>query len=61
MSSSKPVLGSYSGYPSMINEAGCGYFIPSEDVSLLVKKIKEIASMNENQRIAIGKKRKKNG
>ena len=31
----KPVLASYSGYQSMLNEAGCGEFVPSGDVAAL--------------------------
>ena len=35
MLSGKPIIGSYSGYPSMINEAGCGQFVPAENVPAL--------------------------
>ena len=56
MISNKPIVASYSGYPSMINEAGCGFFIPAEDTQSLVEKIKELSLMTEYQRNAIGTK-----
>jgi len=31
----KPVLASYSGYRSILDESGCGEFVPSGDVSAL--------------------------
>jgi len=31
----KPVLASYNGYPSMLDEAGCGEFVPAGDVAAL--------------------------
>jgi glycosyltransferase involved in cell wall biosynthesis len=37
MYSGRPVLGSYSGFPSMINEAGCGEFVPAGDAHALVR------------------------
>ena len=56
MLSGRPVLASYSGYPSMINEAGCGYFVPAEDIRALIKKILEIYSMSEQDRLSVGAK-----
>jgi glycosyltransferase involved in cell wall biosynthesis len=56
MLSGKPVLASYSGYPSMINEAECGFFVPAEDVTALVDKIQEISEMPESERSNIGAK-----
>ena len=35
MLSGKPIVASYTGFPSMINEADCGSFVPAEDVSAL--------------------------
>ena len=35
MLSGRPIIGSYSGYPSMINEAGCGSFVAPGDVEML--------------------------
>tara|TARA_Y200000002_G_scaffold372043_1_gene369398 strand:- start:1054 stop:2262 length:1209 start_codon:yes stop_codon:yes gene_type:complete len=54
MISEKPIIASYSGYPSMINEANCGYFIPAEDVNTLVIKIKELIKVNKSERNSIG-------
>ncbi len=54
MISAKPIIASYSGYPSMINESGCGYFIPAEDYHSLVIKIKEMALMTEFDRNTMG-------
>ena len=35
MLAGKPIIASYSGYPSMIDEADCGSFIPSENTAAL--------------------------
>jgi glycosyltransferase involved in cell wall biosynthesis len=56
MVSKKPILASYSGYPSMINEAGCGFFIPAEDVQSLVNKIKELFFISDSERETLGLK-----
>lgn len=56
MLSGKPVLASYSGYPSMINEAECGFFVSAEDVCALVEKILVIMEMPESERLNIGAK-----
>lgn len=54
MLSGTPVLASYSGYPSMINEANCGYFVPSCDADALAQKLLEIQGMSPKQRSEIG-------
>lgn len=46
MMAGKPVLASYSGYQSMINEAGSGFFIPSEDADALKNKLEQLFNMN---------------
>jgi glycosyltransferase involved in cell wall biosynthesis len=46
MMAGKPVLASYSGYKSMINEAGSGFFIPSEDADAIKLKIEQLINMN---------------
>ena len=54
MLASKPIVASYSGYPSMINEAGCGYFISNvEDLEEIFVKM---ASLDPNKLIEMGKK-----
>lgn len=47
MYSGKPIIASYSGYPSMINEAECGCFLPAGDVDALVKKLIEYAALSK--------------
>lgn len=54
MLSGKPVLASYTGFPSMINEAACGTFVPSGDVDGLSSEILRYAAMSKSQRDAIG-------
>lgn len=56
MLSGKPVVASYSGYPSMINEAGCGFFVPAGDVNALAKKLEELAALPKAEREAMGHK-----
>ncbi|PKO46330.1 MAG: hypothetical protein CVU29_05855 [Betaproteobacteria bacterium HGW-Betaproteobacteria-22] len=58
MLSDKPIVASYSGYPSMINEAGCGTYVPAEDVASLVHEIKRYFSMSAEERSQIGAKGK---
>lgn len=43
MMSGKPVIASYSGFPSMIDEADCGEFVPSGDAEKLMDRISEYA------------------
>lgn len=54
MLSGKPVVASYSGYPSMINEANCGSFVPSGDALALAKELEKYAAMSEFERREIG-------
>jgi glycosyltransferase involved in cell wall biosynthesis len=54
MLSGKPILASYSGFPSMINEAECGYFITSGDVDELKEKILDLASMDRQDLVEMG-------
>ncbi len=56
MISGKPVLASYSGYQSMINEANSGLFVPSEDEESLLKGIHEMYSMSSEELEAMGKR-----
>ncbi len=56
MLSGKPVVASYSGFPSMINEAGCGSFVPAADVDALVNEIKRYKTMGGKERQAMGEK-----
>jgi len=56
MLAGKPVIASYNGYPSMINEAESGYFIPAGDLSALVSKIEALYALPETERVEIGKR-----
>ena len=42
MCSGTPVLASYSGFRSMVNEAECGFFVDAENVEQLVQMIERI-------------------
>jgi glycosyltransferase involved in cell wall biosynthesis len=46
MMAGKPVLASYSGHQSMINEAGSGFFVPAEDTDALKNKLEELVTLN---------------
>lgn len=54
MYSNRPIIVMFSGYRSLINEAGCGEFIPSEDVDALVNKILEYCNKSETELNNIG-------
>lgn len=54
MLSGKPIVASYTGFPSMINEAECGTFVPAEDVAGLRAEIERYAAMPSAKRAQIG-------
>jgi len=54
MLSGKPIIASYSGYPSMLNEADCGCFIPCNDVDALQSALKKYAKFSSEERQKIG-------
>ncbi len=56
MLAGKPVVASYTGYPSMIDEAGCGCYVPAGDVEALRLEILRYAAMPADQRRAVGQK-----
>ncbi|CAN1529514.1 RfaG Glycosyltransferase [Paracoccaceae bacterium] len=56
MLSGKPIVASYTGFPSMINEADCGSFVPAEDVSALRAEIERYADMPAEARARIGER-----
>lgn len=45
MYSGRPIICPYDGYPSLINDAGCGVFIEPENPELFAQTILEFASM----------------
>ena len=56
MLAGKPILGSYSGYPSMVNEANCGWFIPAEDIIVFSNKIEYISACDKEALAIIGRR-----
>ena len=58
MMSGKPIVASFSGFPSMINEAGCGSFVPAEDVQSLVTEIHRYMNMDYQELASLGNKGK---
>jgi len=54
MLAGKPIVASYSGYPSMINESGCGTFVPTGDTKRLRQEILHYAMMPDPNRQSIG-------
>ncbi|MBL7790449.1 MAG: glycosyltransferase family 4 protein [Chitinophagales bacterium] len=55
MLSAKPIIARYSGYPSMINEAGCGIFVSSNQALDIKNAILKYALMPKSERENIGK------
>ena len=58
MFSGKIIIASFSGYESMLNESGCGYFVPAGDEIKLAQKIKEISNKSLFELNEIGNKGK---
>jgi glycosyltransferase involved in cell wall biosynthesis len=56
MMAGKPIIASYSGYPSMIDEAGCGVFVPANDVPALKRAIGEYAERSPEELEAMGRR-----
>jgi glycosyltransferase involved in cell wall biosynthesis len=56
MLSGKPIIASYTGFPSMINEAGCGSFVPAGDANAMAAEIRRLQQLIESERREIGKK-----
>ncbi len=54
MMSGKPIVASYSGYESMINEANCGVYVEADNVFELQKQIQFFSSMDKSKREEIG-------
>lgn len=56
MRSGKPVIASYNGYPSMVDEAKCGSFIDPDDDDALANEIVRYEAMEEKDREEIGQR-----
>ena len=54
MMSGKPIIASYSGYQSMLNEAKSGLFLPTNDVNSIVNAIQGFKNMNPRERALYG-------
>lgn len=54
MIASKPIIASYTGYPSMINEADCGYFENTSNENDLKDKILSIVNLSKEARNVLG-------
>lgn len=59
MMAGKPVVASYSGHPSMLNEAGSGVFVKTNSIDDIIRNIREYANMDIETRREIGAKGKK--
>ncbi|MDD3476957.1 MAG: glycosyltransferase family 4 protein [Sulfurimonas sp.] len=59
MLAAKPIIASYTGYPSMINEANCGYFENTSSPNDLKDKILSIVNLSEEERKKLGENGKK--
>lgn len=59
MYASKPIICSYEGFQSMINEANCGSFVKFNDEEQLVKAIKSYSKLNKSELVKIGERAKK--
>jgi glycosyltransferase involved in cell wall biosynthesis len=56
MLSGKPIVASYSGYPSMIDESGCGTLVPAGDAVALAAEIRRLQRLPDSELHAIGAK-----
>ena len=54
MLAGKPIVASYTGFPSMINEAQCGTYVPAGDEKSLKDEIIRYAQMSASERADIG-------
>lgn len=54
MLAAKPVVASYSGHPSMIDESGCGTFVPAADPVALRDELLRFARLSSAQREEMG-------
>lgn len=54
MLAGKPIVASYTGYPSMINEAECGSYVAAGDIDALRAEIVRYAAMDPATRASVG-------
>jgi glycosyltransferase involved in cell wall biosynthesis len=56
MLAAKPVVASYDGFPSMLNEARSGVFVPAGDCDALTSEIQRLAMLDRDELRAIGER-----
>lgn len=56
MLAGKPIVASYTGFPSMINDAGCGSYVPADDVNALREELGRYFRMPVKERDKLGAK-----
>lgn len=54
MLASKPIVASFSGYPSLLTEAKCGVFVPAGDAEALVDEILQMRSLEPEALVQMG-------
>lgn len=54
MMAGRPVIASYSGHRSMLDEAEAGVFLPAGDTEALVRGIEQVAALSREERVAMG-------
>lgn len=54
MLAGKPILASYTGYPTMVDEAGSGKAVPAGDAAALETEILRLAAMGADERRSLG-------
>jgi glycosyltransferase involved in cell wall biosynthesis len=54
MMAAKPIVASYSGYPSMLDESGCGVFVPAGGVRELITALHAMAARSADELQAMG-------
>lgn len=54
MLSGKPIVASYTGFPSMINESNCGVFVPAGDPNSLLREIERFSCLDDQALEVIG-------
>jgi glycosyltransferase involved in cell wall biosynthesis len=53
--SARPILGSYSGFPSILDEASCGRFVPAADAGALLRALHDFRELPESARAQMGR------
>ena len=59
MLAAKPIIATYTGFPSMINEADCGLFLNSSNPEDIKNAIRRFVDMTKEERLQIGENGKK--